>query len=78
MRNRITELMIEKMAREGRIITQSEVAQELGITKQGFSKIVRNEINSYSVELLDRICEYFDCEVGDVLRRTSEEVLAPA
>jgi len=78
VRNRITELMIEKMAREGRIITQSEVAQELGITKQGFSKIVRNEINSYSVELLDRICEYFDCEVGDVLRRTSEEVLAPA
>lgn len=69
MQNRLLALIGEKQAKTNKLVTQEEVADFVGMTPQAFSKWVRNEVKSYSVETLDKLCEFFDCEVGDILHR---------
>lgn len=69
MQNRLLALIGEKQAKTNKLVTQEEVADAVGMTPQAFSKWVRNEVKSYSVDTLDKLCEFFDCEVGDILHR---------
>jgi DNA-binding Xre family transcriptional regulator len=74
--NRILALMGELQAKKNVSVTQADVAQYVGMTPQAFSKWVNNDIRSYSVDVLDKLCEYFDCEVGDILYRRTDRVLS--
>lgn len=74
MENRILALMGELQAKNNVSVTQADVAQYVGMTPQAFSKWVNNDIRSYSVDILDKLCEYFDCEVGDILYRRKDRI----
>ncbi len=67
MKNRVAALIGEKQAKENRVITAAEVARETGLTRQVISKWINNEIVSYRSEMLETLCKYFGCEVGDLL-----------
>lgn len=69
VQNRLLALMGELQAKTNKSVTQADVAEYIGMTPQAFSKWIRNDVKSYSVDTLDRLCEYFDCEVGDILYR---------
>lgn len=69
MQNRLLALMGEMQAKTNKPITQADVAKYVGMSPQAFNKWIRNDVKSYSVETLDKLCEFFDCEVGDILHR---------
>ena len=73
MKNRVAALMGEKQTRENRIISASDVARETGLTRQVISKWINNEIVSYRSDMLQKLCTYFGCEVGDLLYIDEEE-----
>lgn len=70
---RINSLIGEKQAKTNRSVTQAEVAEYVGLSPQAFSKWVNNDVRSYSAEVLDKLCEFFECEPGDILYRAKDE-----
>ena len=66
IRFRLKELMAEKEFRENRVVTLAEVADGTGIHRVTLSKIANNRGYHTSTELLDRLCAYFGCELGQV------------
>lgn len=69
MQNRILALMGEMQAKTNKSVTQADVARFLGMSPQAFSKWVNNDVKSYDADKLDKLCEFFDCEPGDILIR---------
>ena len=72
MKNRLVELLAEKMQREKRLITPSELARETKISRQNVHRWLNNEITSFPSETLDKICDYIPCELSDLLVRVQE------
>lgn len=69
MKNRLTALMGEKQAKMNKRVTPVDVADAVGLSRQAIHKWIHNQISSYPADTLDKLCEYFDCEVGDILYR---------
>lgn len=69
MKNRLTALMGEKQAKMNKLVTPVDVADAVGLSRQAIHKWIHNQIASYPADTLDKLCEYFDCEVGDILYR---------
>jgi putative transcriptional regulator len=67
VRNRLLSLISEKQAQTNRRITQEEVANAVGLSRQTLNKWVTNKVESYPKDTLDKFCKYFDCGVGDIL-----------
>lgn len=44
-----------------------ELAEVLGCTVQTISRIKTGKIKAFRMETLNALCEYFDCQPGDVL-----------
>lgn len=66
IRFRLKELMAEKEFHEGRVLTLAEVAEATGIHRVTLSKIANNRGYHTSTEIIDRLCSYFGCAVGQV------------
>lgn len=69
---RIHELLEEKMKRDGRDpdrdpITQEEIANALSISRPTVSTYMKNRLDRLDKEILIKFCEYFECELGDLL-----------
>ncbi len=83
LRNRFNVLLAQKALNEGRAkIVQSEVAAATGLAEGTISRISTNKVSMYDNEVVVKLCEYFACEVGDLLYihdpdSTSESHLAP-
>lgn len=69
MKNRVVHLMGIKQAREGRIINASVVARETGLTRAAISKWARQEVKTFHEDMIDILCDYFGCEIGELLYR---------
>lgn len=74
MKNRILALMGEKQSKENRAISQAEVAAATGLTRQAISKWARGEITQFNSETVERLCKYFDCQIGELLYIDEEPV----
>lgn len=59
MRLRLLSLLREKELREGRVVSQEELAQALGISQQTVSVLMRGRNKQVSYTLLDRLSTYF-------------------
>lgn len=66
IRFRLKELIAEKEFKENRVVTLAEVAEATGVHRVTLSKIGNNRGYHTSTEILDKLCAYFDCSVGDV------------
>ncbi len=68
IRFRIKELIADKEFREKRKITLQEVAAEAGVNRTALSKMMNPSYEySTTTRAIDALCEYFECEVGDVI-----------
>lgn len=61
VKNRLNELMNE------RGLKQDKLAAELGITPGTVSRWVRNQVDRYDRDTLEKIIDYFDCGIQDIL-----------
>ena len=57
--NKLFKLLIDKE------LKKTEFAKEIGISANTLAKVSRNEL--VSMEVLVRICRYFECSVDDIL-----------
>ena len=67
LRNRFLILLTEKERRENRRITQTEIAAALDLNIHTVGRWMRNKVTKFEAPVVERICEYFGCEVGDLL-----------
>lgn len=55
-------------------ITQAELARKTGIRPATINQIYNEFCERISLEHLDRICEYLECDVSDLLEYTPNKV----
>ena len=48
-----------------RDMTKKQLMEATGISKSTMDKMARGE--RVSLDVMDRICNYFDCDIGDVM-----------
>ena len=67
IRFRLAELIADKAFRERRVISMTEIAGATGIHRATLSKMANQPGANVGTDIIDRLCEYFDCEAGDLL-----------
>lgn len=68
IRFRLKELMAEKAFQEGKPTTLVEIAEATGIARSTLNRIANVRGYSTSTDVLDKLCEYFGCNVEDLLQ----------
>lgn len=56
-----------------RDMTKKQLMQVTGISKSTIDKMGRGE--QVSMDIIDRICNYFDCDIEDIIVHISEEII---
>jgi len=70
---RLRELMDEKSKRQGRAITQAEVARAVGVDSGTLSRYANGYVAGFKNDILERLMDYFQVEPGDILVRERED-----
>ena len=52
-----------------RNVRSKELAAHVGITDANLSLLKQGKVKGVRFETLEKICEYLDCEPGDILKR---------
>lgn len=66
LKNRVAEIAVLKSRREGRKITQMEIAKETGLAINTVSRYFLNQVERYDGDCLIALAEYFGVEIGDL------------
>ncbi len=74
IRVRLKEMLSEKEFQDGRSVTMKDVSKATGIHPVTLSKIGKNRGYNPSLDIIDRLCDYFDCEINDLLVRVPGNV----
>jgi DNA-binding Xre family transcriptional regulator len=61
-------LVAQKSQRDGKRVTLRGIARDTGISTYTIYAMANNELNEYPKEVLEKLCTYFDCGVGELLR----------
>jgi transcriptional regulator with XRE-family HTH domain len=67
VQNRLLALIMEKERQSGRRIQQLEIARDIGVTEQLVGRWVKNQIHQYDGDVIVKLCDYFGCEIADLL-----------
>lgn len=67
LRNRLLFLLTEKERAEGRRIPQAEVAKAIGVSNHTIGNWIRNDVAKVEASIVENLCEYFGCELWDLL-----------
>lgn len=73
LRFRLQELMAEKSFKEGKRVSIEDVSNATGIHRSTLSRIINVKGHKTTTDIIDTLCDYFDCEVGDLVVRVKEE-----
>lgn len=67
MKTRIKQLLREKSAREGRNVTQKELAEFVGVQQVVISKYANGKITRPHMPHLFKMCEFFGVTLNDLV-----------
>ena len=73
LRFKIKEMIAKKEFAEGRRVTIGEVAEAAGIHRMTLSKMINQRGYNTGTENLDRLCEFFECQVEDLVEHVPEK-----
>ena len=51
-----------------RNVKSKDLAEHIGITEANLSLLKQGKVKGIRFDTLERICEYLDCQPGDILR----------
>ncbi|MCG7871846.1 MAG: helix-turn-helix transcriptional regulator [Candidatus Thiodiazotropha lotti] len=69
IRYKLKELIAHKSFVEDRRVTIDEVAEETGISRNTLSRIANTRGYSTTTDAVDKLCDYFNCEINDLMER---------
>lgn len=72
IRFKLGDLIEKKQFAEGRRVTINEIATATGLNRMTLSKILNHKGYSTGTETVDRLCQYFDCKVEDLIEHLPE------
>jgi len=67
LRYKVRELLAEKCFVENRRVTFKELSEESGISRQTLTRMVNQRGYITGTDILDKLCEYFNCGIGEVV-----------
>lgn len=73
IRFKLKEVMANKQFIDGKKITLKEIAAQTGINRMTLTKINTQPNYSTSTETLNKLCQYFDCEIAELVEFISDE-----
>lgn len=65
------ELRIEELLQE-KGISKNTICKELDIPRSNFNRYCRNEFQRLDANLIYKLCNYFECEIGELIRYVKE------
>lgn len=71
--SRLRLLITQKETLEGRTLPYRTIAKESGVSASTISRLINNKIDRFEKEMLNSLCRYFGCSVGDILEYEPEE-----
>ena len=74
IRFKLGEMIEKKQFTEGRRVTINEIATATGLNRMTLSKILNQKGYGTGTETIDRLCEYFSCQIQDLMERLPDEV----
>jgi len=57
-------------------VTSKALAHAIGLTEQNLSILKTGKAKGVRFNTLDAICEFLDCEPGDIIKRSQNTVIA--
>lgn len=72
IRFRLQELIAERQFRDGVRVTLTELSKTTGINRVTLSKMVNQRGYSTVTDNIDRLCQFFGCEVGELMEYVEE------
>ena len=67
IRFKLGEMIEKKQFMDGRRVTISEVATTTGLNRMTLSKILNQKGYGTGTDTIDKLCQYFGCEVQDLM-----------
>ena len=67
LRFKLKERIAELEFRERRRVTLQEIAEHTGLNRMPLSKLANQHGAVVRTDVLDRLCEFFDCKVEDLV-----------
>ncbi|MCA9128761.1 MAG: helix-turn-helix transcriptional regulator [Planctomycetales bacterium] len=74
IRFRLTELIADKAFAERRVVSLLEIAAATGIHRATLSKMVNQPGANVGTDTIDKLCEYFGRQPGDLLTYVQEGI----
>jgi transcriptional regulator with XRE-family HTH domain len=71
-RSRLKPLLLERSAREGRVISQSEVARETGLSFATIQRLYDGSFDRIDAKTLYALLDYFGCTFDQLIERVDE------
>jgi DNA-binding Xre family transcriptional regulator len=67
LKNRLLQLIHERESKIGRRIKQHDIAEFAGVKDHTISAWLHGDITRFDARVVERLCDYFQCDVGDLL-----------
>ncbi len=67
LRNRLLALIQAREQKIGRRVKLKDLAEFVGVTYHTVTSWIRNDVRKYEAHIIEGFCDYFDCDVGDLL-----------
>jgi putative transcriptional regulator len=64
--------MGERETKTGQRVTAKAISQATGITEKTLSRLINQETSRIDFDVLERLCEFFDCQPGEILVRVQD------
>lgn len=72
IRFKLGEMIEKKQFAEGRRVTINEIATATGLNRMTLSKILNSKGYGTGTETIDKLCQYFNCRVEDLMEHMLE------
>ena len=73
IRFKLGDMIEKKQFSEGRRVTINEIAAATGLNRMTLSKILNQKGYGTGTDTVDRLCQYFDCKVEDLMEHLQED-----
>jgi DNA-binding Xre family transcriptional regulator len=67
VRIRLRELVEQRKEKTGEILTQFEIAAQTGVSLSTISRWMRNSVNTADFDTIERLCEFLNCDISDLM-----------
>lgn len=73
--NRFRILLAEKATKEQHSIAINDVQRETGVAWSTLNSWANNQVTRYDAPVIQALCDYFNCQVGDLIVYEKEAVV---